>query len=83
MPETPQLPNGWNAWGNHVLKALESNELEHKDINTLLNKMVTKMAVIETKMAIRAGFTGLISGGVMSIVVAIVIWLITKEAPVG
>jgi len=79
MPETPQLPNGWNSWGNHVLKALESNETDHKDLNIIMNKLVIDMAVLKTRMTIRAGFTGALSGVVSGIMIGIVVWLITKS----
>lgn len=78
MPDAPQLPNGWNAWGNHVLKTLETNERDHKTINETLGKLVTKIAIIETKMMMKAGTTGAITGFISAVAVGIVVWLITK-----
>ena len=78
MPDTPQLPNGWNAWGNHVLKALESNEGEHTKINDTLNELVTKIAVIETKMMLKASTAGAFTGLISAVIVGVVVWFITK-----
>lgn len=78
MPDTKIPLNGWNEWGKHILIELESNTKEHTEIKVLLNELVTKYAILETKMAMRAGTIGMMSGGIMSIIVGVVIWLITK-----
>lgn len=78
MPDNKPTINGWNEWGKHVLHELEANNTQHSSITEKLDKLILKIAIMETKMAMRSSITGMVSGGVMSIVVAVVIWIITK-----
>lgn len=78
MLETKKDMNGWGEWGRHILLELEGNKTEHKQITEKLDKLIVKLAIVETKMAVRASVTGMVSGGVMSVIVAMIVWLITK-----
>ena len=81
--------NGWNEYARFILKELESNTDQHEKITKKLedlkdglileiSKLTTKVAVIETKMTIRAGVTGGFTGLASGILVGVILWLITK-----
>lgn len=69
--------NGWNEYAKLVINSLDANEIQHKEITDTLNKLVIKLAVLETKMTIRAGLSGAIAAAV-PVIIGLVIWFITK-----
>ena len=63
--------NGWSEWENHVLLTLKRLEDTGIKRDLILNKLVTDIKVMQTKMTMRAGFTGALAGFIPAIGVAI------------
>jgi len=66
--------NGWNENAKMVLKELEKNDKQHMDIKDSLDRLTVKLAILETKMTVKAGLTGALT----ALVVALATYFITK-----
>jgi len=53
--------NGWTEWGKHVLKELEENKDDHKEMKKLLSQIQQDLAALKVK----AGAWGAVSGAVL------------------
>jgi len=73
MPENGS-DDSLRGWGKHVLKELDRNHDDHGTLFARLNRLDVEIA----KLGVKAAFAGGIAGGILSIAVALVIWLITK-----
>ena len=67
--------SGWKEWSKYVLKELERLNDCYEKLNEKIDGITKDTTVLKTK----ALFMGAISGGVLSVIVAIAIWLITKK----
>jgi len=85
---TDLTKNGWNEWANFVLHALEELKKQHDDSDKkieenkdkyveAIGKLYTAIKILETKMTIRAAFSGAVAA-MVPVVVALVVWLISK-----
>lgn len=70
--------NGWNEWANFVLKTLEELKKDTGENNELINKLRIELKVLQTKMDIRAGLIGAISGFLPAVTVLIYFLIKTK-----
>lgn len=72
--ETPRGLNGWEAWGNHVLKELERLD----DCDTAQQKVITALQVEQAMLKVRSGVWGAIAGLIPSL--GLLIYYIVKNA---
>ena len=63
--------SGWTKYEIHVLSTLTRLEESDGKRDLILNKLVTDIKVMQTKMTMRAGFTGALAGFIPAIGVAI------------
>lgn len=56
----PSEDNGWGEWRKYVLKALEENSTEHREIMTELRSIGKEVAALKVK----AGMWGLVAGSI-------------------
>jgi hypothetical protein len=69
--------NGWSEWENHVLLTLKRLEESGGKRDIILNKLVTDLKVMQTRMTIRAGFIGALAAAI-PVAIGLVIWFITR-----
>ena len=55
-------PNGWSEWSKYVLKELEDNDKDHKEILAGLKKIEIDLATLKAK----AGVWGALAGFIIS-----------------
>jgi hypothetical protein len=70
MPDTT-APNGWNEWSKYVLKALESNEKDHQNMQATLNEVNKQIAMLQVK----SGVWGFAAGAIPSLILLIA-WVV-------
>jgi hypothetical protein len=70
--------NGWSEWENHVLLTLERLEKAGGKRDIILNKLVTDIRVMQTRMTIRAALSGALSAAI-PVTIGLIIWFITKN----
>ena len=63
--------SNWSEWAKYVLKTLEELKAQGAERDKVLNKLVTEIKIIQTKMTMRAGLTGAIAGFLPAAAVAI------------
>lgn len=68
--------NGWNEWAKYVLITLEELKKDTGENNELINKLRTELKVLQTRMNLRAGLIGAISGFLPS--AAVLIYFLLK-----
>ena len=61
--------NSWDSWGRHVLKELESNETDHRNIMDELAKIRTEIATLKVK----SGMWGAIAGAVPVLITLLIL----------
>lgn len=67
--------NGWEKWENHILAELKRQ-------NDLISKIFDKLDRMNgdiVALKVKAGFWGVIGGGIVTVAGGIVIWLVTKN----
>ena len=72
--EAPRGGNGWEAWGNHVLKELERLD----ECNTEQQKMITALQVEQGMLKTKSGIWGGIAGLIPSL--GLLVYYIVKNA---
>ncbi len=70
--------DGWSEHAKLVLLELERNHDTHDEILKRFNRLDVQIARLETEMKFRAAVTGMFSGGIISVLVGIIVWAITK-----
>lgn len=79
----------WDKWSNYVLTTLKEMKETTKSTDTKVNeiklemlsgmqRIITKIAVLETKMSQKAALTGGAVGFVSSIIIGILVFFITR-----
>jgi hypothetical protein len=63
--------SSWTEWAKYVLKTLEELKAQGGERDKLLNKMITEIKIMQTKMTMRAGFTGALAGFLPAAAIAI------------
>jgi len=53
-----KTPNGWTEWGRHVLKTLEDQQDDIKEINNILTDVRIELRELKTKVTVRATALG-------------------------
>ena len=69
----------WSEWAKYVLKTLEELKTQGEKRDIVLNKLVTEIKVMQTKMTMRAGFVGALAGFLPAAVVAIYVIIKLKN----
>jgi len=69
-----QEPNGWAEWSRYVLKELEDNNKDHKEILVKLNNVEVGLAVLKAK----AGVWGAVAGFLISSAVSFLGYVLLK-----
>ena len=88
--EIRQNTDDWNKWSNYVLSTLKDLKSTTKNTDTKIGeiklemmtgmqKIITKITVLETKMEQKAAMTGGIVGFITSIAVGIIVFFITRS----
>jgi len=67
-------PNGWAEWSKYVLKELEDNDKDHKEMLTKLNNIEIGLAVLKAK----AGIWGAVAGFIISTAVSFLGYVLFK-----
>ena len=75
---TEQNNKDWNAWAIYVLETLKELKEQHVESDKIVNKLVTSIKVLETRMTQRAAMTGGIVGLATSLIVGTLIYFITR-----
>ena len=70
----------WGEWANFVLKALEKLDGQHSETDKTLNKLVTEIRVMQTKMTMRAALSGALASAI-PVAIGLIIWFITRNPP--
>jgi hypothetical protein len=60
----PVKKNGWSEWSIYVLKSIERNEAQCKEILHIAQSLDKRITILE----VRAGFFGLLGGSIPGIV---------------
>lgn len=66
----------WDDWAIWVLKTIEENTVDIKDLNISINNIDKKFSIMETQIKTRAGIIGAISGIVFAGIINLIIFLI-------
>ena len=88
--ELQQHRDDWNTWSNYVLSTLKDLKSTTKNTDTKIGeiklemmtgmqKIITKITVLETKMEQKAAMTGGIVGFITSVTIGIIVFFITKS----
>jgi hypothetical protein len=79
MPDKYDInKDGWNEWAIYVLETLKELKDQHVESDKIVNKLVTSIKVLETRMTQRAALTGGLVGLASSTVVGMLIYFITR-----
>lgn len=68
----PNADNGWGEWRKYVLKALDMNESDHKEIIVGLNQLHVEVARLQVKSGIWGAVAGAIAGAVPLLIALLV-----------
>jgi len=68
----------WNEWAIYVLETLKELKEQHVESDKIVNKLVTSIKVLETRMTQRAAMTGGLVGLATSLIVGMLIYFITR-----
>jgi len=78
MTPQPNNNDGWKEWANYVLKTLEELKKTISDNNDLIHKLKLEIRIMQTKMSMRAGLIGALTGMIPSVIALIYIYLKLK-----
>lgn len=67
-------PNGWSEWSRYVLKELEDNDKDHKEILAGIKKIEIDLATLKAK----AGVWGAVAGLIISTAVSFLGYILLK-----
>ena len=68
----PNDDNGWGEWRKYVLKALEANESDHKEIMLALSELHVEVARLQVKSGVWGAVAGAIAGAVPLLIALLV-----------
>jgi hypothetical protein len=57
-----ETPNGWEAWGKHVLAELKRLDESHQKLVCKVDELKTEVAILKVKYGIIGGIFGAIPG---------------------
>jgi len=69
----------WNEWAIYVLETLKELKEQHVESDKIVNKLVTSIKVLETRMTQRAALSGGLVGLATSLVVGLLIYFISRS----
>lgn len=72
----PPDDNGWIEYRKLVIRGLENHEKGLDKVEERLSAIDTRIALLEQQMQRKAAVAGLMSGGAVSIIAAVIVWLI-------
>jgi len=67
--------SGWKEWSKYVLKELERLNECYEKLDKKIDKITIDVSTLKTKAAV----IGAVSGGLLSAIVAVIVWLITNK----
>lgn len=88
--ELQQHRDDWNTWSNYVLSTLKDLKSTTKNTDTKIGeiklemmtgmqKIITKITVLETKMEQKAAITGGLVGFITSVAIGTIVFFITRS----